>query len=102
MVYSIYDETFSKPFRKGFPEKLRFDTIGDEEIADIAKREPIDFVELSKIAVDYSDGVIQGSKQINENISKYITDQKVNFLDYEENFDENVTRIEQFYEKILS
>lgn len=102
VVYSIYDETFAKPFRKGFPQKLRFDTIGDPEIAEISKREPIDFVELTKIAVDYSDGVIQGSQQIERSISEYIAGKDINFLDYEEDFDKNVERIENFYEKILS
>jgi starch synthase len=81
---------------------LRFDTIGDPEIAEISKREPIDFVELTKIAVDYSDGVIQGSQQIDRSISKYIAEKNINFLDYEEDFDKNVERIENFYEKILS
>jgi starch synthase len=67
-----------------------------------SKREPIDFVELTKIAVDYSDGVIQGSQQIDRSISEYIAEKNIQFFDYEEDFDKNVERIENFYEKILS
>lgn len=100
VVFSVYDELFSKAFREGFPEKLRFDTIGDAEIEEVAKRGTIDYNELIKLAIDYSDGVIQESESIPDDILKHIQNKKIDFLPYTEDFDQRIDSIEQFYEKV--
>lgn len=100
VIYSVYDENFEKPFRDGFPEKLRFDTIGDQEIEDVRARGKMDFENLTKLAIDYSDGVVQGSENMNENIDKYIKDKKVPYLAYNSDFDKHVDEIGEFCDKI--
>ena len=100
VVYSVYDDAFEKPFREGFPEKLRFDTIGDTEIEDVSARGTLDFNTLTKLAIDYSDGVIQGSKNISEEIAAYIKDKDVRFLGYEGDFDKSVELAENFYDEV--
>jgi starch synthase len=100
VIYSVYDNGFTKPFRPNFLNKLKFDTIGDKEIEELAKRGTFDFNTLTKLAIDYSDGIIQGSEEISDEIKNYITDKKIKFLGYEEDFDKNVEAIESFYEKI--
>jgi starch synthase len=100
VIYSVYDNGFTKPFRPNFLKKLKFDTIGDKEIEELAKRGTFDFNTLTKLAIDYSDGIIQGSEKISDEIKNYITDKKIKFLGYEEDFDKNVEAIESFYEKI--
>ena len=100
VIYSVYDNGFTKPFRPNFLNKLKFDAIGDKEIEELAKRGTFDFNTLTKLAIDYSDGIIQGSEEISDEIKNYITDKKIKFLGYEEDFDKNVEAIESFYEKI--
>ena len=100
VIYSVYNNGFTKPFRPNFLNKLKFDAIGDKEIEALAKRGTFDFNTLTKLAIDYSDGIIQGSEEISDEIKNYITDKKIKFLGYEEDFDKNVEAIESFYEKI--
>jgi len=100
VIYSVYNNGFTKPFRPGFLEKLKFDAIGDKEIEELAKRGTFDFNTLTKLAIDYSDGIIQGSEEISDEIKNYIADKEIEFLGYEEDFDKNVEAIESFYKKI--
>ena len=100
VIYSVYDEDFKKPFNEGFSEKLRFDTIGDKEIEDVKKRGKMDFVNLTKLAIDYSDGVVQGSENIHKELDKYITDKKIPYLGYNPDFENNVEKIDEFCDKI--
>lgn len=100
VIYSLYDESFNKPFQSGFAEKLRFDGIGDPEVEKIKERGSIDYPNLMKLAVDYSDGVIQGSEKVNPDTIQYIKEKKVEFLPYQSDFDKSVEEIDAFYEKI--
>jgi starch synthase len=100
VIYSVYNNGFTKPFRPGFLEKLKFDALGDKEIEELAKRGTFDFDTLTKLAIDYSDGIIQGSEEISDEIKNYIADKEIEFLGYEEDFDKNVEAIESFYKKI--
>ncbi len=100
VIYSVYNNGFTKPFRPGFLEKLKFDALGDKEIEELAKRGTFDFDTLTKLAIDYSDGVIQGSEEISDEIKNYIANKEIEFLGYEEDFDKNVEAIESFYKKI--
>ena len=57
-----------------------------------------DFDELCKLAIDYSDGVIAGSKDVNNSLLKYATDNNIPTLAYAgEDFG---NAYEEFYEKI--
>jgi len=100
VIYSVYNNGFTKPFRPGFLEKLKFDALGDKEIEELAKRGTFDFDTLTKLAIDYSDGIIQGSEEISDEIKNYIANKEIEFLGYEEDFDKNVEAIESFYKKI--
>ncbi len=100
VIYSVYDDKFEKSFKNGFPEKLRFDTIGDNEIEEVAKRGEIDFIELNKLAIDYSDGVIYASENIDPEIDKYIKEKEIPYLDFIADFDDKVLKVEEFYNKI--
>lgn len=97
VIYSVYDDTFEKPFQNGFAEKLRFDTIGDEEIESVANRGKLDYAGLTRMAVDYSDGVIIGSEKIDPEVQEYINQAGVKQLAYEADFDKNVDKIKEFY-----
>lgn len=100
VVYSLYDETFQKPFNQNTAEKLRFEGIGDPEIEKVKSRGTMDYVNLMKLAVDFSDGIIQGSDHIHPEVAAYVKEQNIDFLPFEATFDKSVEAIDAFYEKI--
>ena len=58
------------------------------------------YVNLSKMAIQYSDAVIQGSPKINPEITEYIQSSGKLFLDYQSEHT-YVDAYNDFYDKIL-
>ncbi len=69
VVFSLYDNDFKEPFHPGFASKLLLKGISKKDVADL--KEPVDYTALCKLAVDYSDGVIQQSEHVNEEVIAY-------------------------------
>ena len=69
VVFSLYDNDFKEPFHPDYGSKLLLKGISKKDIADL--KEPIDYTALCKLAVDYSDGVIQQSEHVNEEVMEY-------------------------------
>ena len=69
VVFSLYDNDFKEPFHPDFASKLLLKGISKKEVADL--KEPADYTALSKLAGDYSDGVIQQSEHVNEEVIAY-------------------------------
>ncbi|MBW6501345.1 MAG: glycogen/starch synthase [Bacteroidales bacterium] len=98
VVYSVYNNDFKTPFRSTFADKLRFDGIDGDSLKMIKKP---DFVNISKLAIRYSDGIIIGSEQINEELSNYISTINKPVLGYHDE-NEYIDAYNNFYDKILS
>ncbi len=60
----------------------------------------MDYVNLMKLAVDYSDGIVQGSLHIDPEVAKYVEQQNVPFLPYQADFDESAEAINALYDNI--
>ena len=69
VVFSLYDNDFKEPFHPDFANKLLLKGISKKDVADL--KEPFDYTALCKLAVDYSDGVIQQSEHVNEEVIAY-------------------------------
>ena len=69
VVFSLYDNDFKEPFHPDFASKLLLKGISKKDVADL--KEPVDYTALCKLAVDYSDGVIQQSEHVNEELIAY-------------------------------
>ncbi len=97
VVYSVYDNGFNKNWDSNFYEKLKFDGFDEADIHDLKN---VDFVALSKKAIDISDGVIQGSATIDPAVMKVIESSDTPFLEY---FSEEscVKSINEFYDQIF-
>ena len=67
--FSLYDNDFKEPFHPDFASKLLLKGISKKDVADL--KEPVDYTALCKLAVDYSDGVIQQSEHVNEEVIAY-------------------------------
>ena len=81
VVYSLFADEFKKPFRSLFAERLLLEGIEKRHVVQV-KDKVIDFVALSKLAIDYSDAVIQSSPVVNEDVLKYVVSKKLKFLPY--------------------
>ena len=99
IVYSVYDDEFKNPFREDFAKKLKIEGITQNDIKSI--KDNSDFESLSKLAIDFSDGVIQGSASIHPAVKEYAqTKEGVSFLDFqpEETY---IDAFNEFYDQIL-
>ncbi len=81
VVYSVFNDDFTNPFRKTFSEKLMIEGIEKKDVKAIEAKE-VDFAALSKLAIDFSDGVIQASESINQDVVNYVAEKNKKFLSY--------------------
>jgi len=100
VVFSLFNESFQKHFNLHTADKLRFEGIGDPEIEKVKSRGPMDYVNLMKLATDYSDGIVQAEKNVNQEVLDYAKQLKVPFLPYEADFDKSAESMNTFYENI--
>ena len=98
VVYSVFNDEFKKPFRSLFAERLLLDGIEKKHVAQV-KDKVIDFLALSKLAIDYSDAVIQSSPEVNEDVLQYIASKKVKFLPFQKDEDYADAYV-QFYDSL--
>jgi starch synthase len=98
MIYSVYDDGFGTDMNKDFSKKLTFDGITKEDVAGIANPS---FENISKLAIDNSDGIIMGSETINKNIEEYTNKSGKPILSYK-NGEEYIDAYSAFYDEILT
>ena len=99
IIYSIYNNDFKVPFKKEFANKLKIDGAKDSDLKGV--KSEASFVELTKLAIDFADGVIQGSETINQEILDYIaTKEDISFLPYQSP-DVYMDKFNEFYDVIL-
>ena len=99
VVYSVYDDAFKKMLNKTLPSKMKQDGMTDKDLHLV--KTSTDYVALSNLAVQYSDGIIQGSMAIDKNVSEYIESTNKPFLPYQTE-DNYVDVYNEFYDKILN
>lgn len=80
IIYSVYDDAFQKTLSPNMAAKIAEDGISLNDISVI--QDPT-FVNLSKLAIDYSDATIKGSEKINPEVESYMKESKKPFLDYQ-------------------
>lgn len=99
IVYSIYDDDFKTPFRKDFPNKLKMDGAKEADVKGL--KADTSFVGLTKLAIDFADGVIQGSETIRPELVEYIaTKKELPFLPYQSP-DTYIDKFNEFYDVVL-
>jgi starch synthase len=81
VVFSIYDNDFKKTFGEGFQNRMLLKGIAKKDIA--ALKHPVDYTALCKLAIDYSDGIIQHSQHINPDLLEYARLSGKPFLEYQ-------------------
>lgn len=97
IIFSIYDQEFKGSLNKDFIKKIPIDDISTKDIKTI---ENPTYTNLIKLAIQYSDAVILGDKNINSEIIEYINQQEKRFIHHSD--DENFTdAYNEFYDNII-
>jgi starch synthase len=81
IVCSLFDDTFDGTLDPRFVEKLKQEGFTDEDLQPFGDA-PIDCVTLNKLAIRYSDGVIQSSKDVPQELVDYAASLGKPFLPY--------------------
>jgi starch synthase len=100
VVYSLYGDDFKQPFRENFAKKAKIEGVAQNDLKCL--KEKTDFLTLSKLAIDFSDGIIEGGVNVNQELIGYIkTKENVRFLPYPSETS-YIDSINNFYDQILS
>ena len=96
VIYSLYDDDFQGAFRENYDKRLKMPGIVAKEIKWL--KNPV-YANIQKSALDFSDGIVMASPNINPEVEKYARSLKKPILEYqgEENY---VDAYNDFYEKI--
>jgi starch synthase len=97
VVLSVYDDDFKEEFPADLGKKVKYDGITKQDLAYYKK---VNYVNLIKAAMEYSDGVIVGSPEINKGLHEHIKKSGKPVLEYQEE-DKYLDMFSDFYDKIL-
>lgn len=98
MVTSLYDQEFDEPLNKRLQDKLAWDGLNKKDLEVISDPTYLNFV---KLAINFSDGVIFGSKDINPALKTYTEKISLPLLEYHDETS-YIEAYSNFYDKILS
>ena len=98
VVYSIYDDAFEGMMRTGFEKKVKLPGINAK---DLKYYKDASYVNITKSAIDFSDGIILGSENIHPEIVKYLGSCGKPVLEYH-GPDTYAEAYNAFYDSILS
>lgn len=96
VVTSLFDNSLNKDFGTNFKRCLEF----REATAELLKpyNDQFDFNELSKLAIDYSDGIVPAVTNVDKDLLAYANEKNVPVLKYSK--DNYADTIESFYNTI--
>lgn len=98
VVFSLFEDDFQRACEGNLANKVQLSGI---EAADVDPfiQQPPHYEDLCKLAVAYSDGVIQSSEKVNENVLAYAREQGLPVLEYQP-LDQAVEAINAFYDEV--
>ncbi|HPW65965.1 MAG TPA: glycogen/starch synthase [Salinivirgaceae bacterium] len=96
-ILTLYDETFSPSLNKEFFKKLTRENIPASAIK-LLEKDP-SYVNLMKTALDATDGIIIGDKNINPEVLEYAKKSKKPILEYQDG-EEYVDLHNEFYNQL--
>ena len=96
VVTSLFTQNLDKDLGDNFKQCLEFREARAELLKDY--NDNFDFAELSKLAIEYSDGVIQADETVNKDLLSYAKEKQIPVLDYQEDF---ANAYETFYSQLF-
>ena len=97
VVFSVFEDDFKESFNADFVNRLVLKGVTKKDVAHL--KTPVDYATLCKLAIDYSDGVIQQSENVNEEVMEYTRQAGKPILEYQtpETF---ADACNEFYDKV--
>ncbi len=96
VIYSVYNDGFNKPLNPELKNKVLIEGMVPEDVSQLEKP---DFINYSKMAIDYSDALIQGTMAINSDLLSYMKSNGKPFLKYQPK-DAYIDAYDQFYQNV--
>lgn len=81
IVYDLRPENFDGTLDPRFVEKLKMAQFTSDDVA-VLGNEPVDFLTLNKIAIDYADAIVQSSPDVDPSLVEYAKASGKPFLPY--------------------
>lgn len=96
IIYSVYNDAFQRKLNRGLVNKLKSTTVPPK---DAAKYKQATFESTTKLAIEYSDAVVLGQEEVNDEIKSYIFgSNKIMFQHPQDNFGPDYISL---YENVL-
>ncbi len=97
LVYSVYNDEFEQTFPDSFPEKFKLEGVEEDDYAGLT---PFGYKNLGKLAIKFSDGIIKGNPEANDELIEYAKESGKPFLDYQ-NEETYIDAFDKFYDELL-
>lgn len=98
VIYSASGDSFDGELNSKFAEKLMFEKIKKSDVKDI--KIP-NYLNVSKLAIDYSDGFICGSNDIDPELLDYASKDGKMILSYQDRAGDYIAAYDEFFDKVL-
>lgn len=94
VVFSVYEDDFKSNLNDDFLTQLQVKGVGDNDLTGL--NTPLNYTELMKLALTYSDGVIQNSAVVNQEVMDFARGRGIPVLDYQG--EDAAAAFDQFYD----
>ncbi|MDE6117701.1 MAG: glycogen/starch synthase [Duncaniella sp.] len=99
IVFALHPEKFDGTLDARFVEKLLMSEFSEEDIAALGG-EPVDFIKLNELAMDYADAIIQVTDDVDSGLVEYAAASGKPFLPYNAS-DDRSAQYTQFYRSLM-
>ena len=82
VIFSLFDEEFQSTLSENITEKILLKGINKADV-EILDKPSATFEDLCKLAISYSDGIIQSSEHVNEDMLNYAREKGIPVLEYQ-------------------
>lgn len=97
VVFSLYEDDFKSNLAANFKEQTLFKDITMDDLKMV--NDTVNYEELCKLAVAYSDGVIQNSQNVNQKVLEFAKSINVPVLEYQSE-DAYADAVNAFYDQV--
>lgn len=97
IVISLYDDDFEEALNKDFANKIKLDGITNKDLKHFKKP---DYASMMMSAIDFSEGIIIGSENVNPELMAYAQESGKPMLTYQG--EKYIDAYNNFYDKILA
>lgn len=98
VIFSLYNNGFSDPMNKRLQAKAQLDGVDPDDLKVI--KDPT-FENLTRLSLQHSDAVIQGSQEMPDNVMDVVNESGKPFLEYKSMDEKYIDEYSVFYESIL-